>query len=110
MGLVNLEVLHLKGNPIQDTSPLASLTKLREVDIEIPPPSPIVHIKASQRPPLYWIDPAAGTLHRLVGPEVENLAQSFRNATSLAIDVVGGQQNLLDRTKSGNRKGKIRRC
>ena len=107
MGLVNLEVLHLKGNPIQDTSPLASLTKLREVDIEIPPPSPIVHIKASQRPPLYWIDPAAGTLHRLVGPEVENLAQSFRNATSLAIDVVGGKLYWTERT--GNRTGKIRR-
>ena len=58
-------------------------------------------------PPIYWIDTAAGTLHRLIGPEVENLAPGFRNATSLAIDMTTGKLYWTERTS--DRIGKIRR-
>ena len=58
-----------------------------------PPPTvaPEVVIAEVERPPLYWIDTQAGTLHRLVGTEVENLAPSVQNAVSLAVDVEGGK-------------------
>ena len=107
-GLVKLETLHLKGNPLQDTSPLASLTKLREVDIEISQPSVVVQVGASERPPMYWINVKNGTLHRLVGAEVENLVPSVQNATGLAIDVAGGKLYWTEQT--GNTTGRIRRA
>ena len=47
------------------------------------PPTPVVLVEASQRPPMYWIDAEAGTLHRLVADEVENLVPTVKNATSL---------------------------
>ena len=46
-----------------------------------------VLVDAPERPPMYWVDTAAGTLHRLVGTEVENLAPGVRDVTSLAIDM-----------------------
>ena len=49
------------------------------------PPRPVVLIAASQRPPIYWIDADAGTLHRLIGDEVENLLPGVQNAISLAV-------------------------
>ena len=107
-GLVKLETLHLKGNPLQDTSSLASLTKLREVDIEISQPSVVVQVGASERPPMYWINVKKGTLHRLVGAEVENLVPSVQNATGLAIDVAGGKLYWTEQT--GNTTGRIRRA
>ena len=107
-GLVNLETLHLNGNPVQDTSPLASLTKLRDVDIEISQPSVVVQVGASERPPMYWINVNSGTLHRLVGAEVENLVPSVRNATGLAIDVAGSKLYWTERT--GDSTGRIRRA
>ena len=58
-------------------------------------------------PPIYWIDTAAGTLHRLIGTEVENLAPGFRNATSLAIDMTAGKLYWTERTS--DRTGKVRR-
>ena len=88
-GLTQLTDLKLNGNPIQDTSPLAGLTKLRDVDIEISKPTPVVQVDAAQRPPLYWVNATTGTLHRLVGDEVENLVPNVKNATSLAVDMAG---------------------
>ena len=107
-GLANLETLHLKGNPIQDTSLLASLAKLRDVDIEITQPAVVVAGGAFERPPMYWINANSGTLHRLVGAEVENLVPSVRNATDLAIDVGGGKLYWTERTS--DRTGRIRRA
>ena len=50
----------------------------------------------------------SGTLHRLVGAEVENLVPSVRNATGLAIDVAGGKLYWTERT--GDSTGRIRRA
>ena len=61
-----------------------------------------------QRPPMYWIDAEAGTLHRLVGAKVETLVPSVRNATSLAVDMAGG--SLYWTEKTSDRTGKIRRA
>ena len=72
------------------------------------PPAPTVHVSEGTRPPLYWIDTASGTLNRLAGPEVENLAPGVRNATSLAIDVMGGKLYWTERTS--DKTGKIRRA
>ena len=71
-------------------------------------PAPIVHVDAAQRPPLYWIDTDNGTLHRLVGTEVETLAPGMRNATSLAIDMAAGK--LYWTEKTSERTGSIRRA
>ena len=105
-GLVNLEILKLSGNPIQDTSPLANLTKLREVDIEIRKPTPVVKITAAQRPPMYWVDAEAGTLHRLVGNKVENLLPNVQNATNLAVDAASNKIYWAEQT--GKNRGRIR--
>ena len=105
-GLANLETLHLKNNPIQDTSVLANLPKLRDIDIEITQPAVVVAVGASERPPMYWINANSGTLHRLVGDEVENLVPNVRNATDLVIDVSGGKLYWTERTS--DRTGRIR--
>ena len=70
-------------------------------------PRPVVLVAASQRPPMYWIDADAGTLHRLVGDEVENIVPNVQNATSLAVDMKGGK--LYWTTKTNERRGKIYR-
>ena len=70
------------------------------------PPAPVVLVEASQRPPMYWIDAEAGTLHRLINPKVENLVPNVRNATSLAVDMAGSQ--LYWTEKTGDRTGRIR--
>ena len=107
-GLVNLETLGLRGNPVRDTSPLASLTKLRDVDVEISQPSVVVAVGASERPPMYWLNMRGGTLHRLVGSEVENLVPTVRNITGFAMDVAGGK--LYWTEKTSDRTGRIRRA
>ena len=107
-GLVNLETLELRGNPVRDTSPLASLAKLRDVDVEISQPSVVVSVGASERPPMYWLNMWRGTLHRLVGDEVENLVPSVRNITGFAMDVAGGK--LYWTEKTSDRTGRIRRA
>ena len=105
--LVNLETLYLSENPIQDTSPLASLTKLRKVDIDIHK-SPIVHISAAQRPPMYWVNEKAGTIHRLVGANVENLLPSVKNATGL---VLNPADNTIYWTEQvGKNRGRVKRA
>ena len=67
-----------------------------------------VSVDAGDRPPMYWIDTDAGTLHRLVDTEVENIAPSVRNATSLTIDVANNK--LYWTEKTSNTTGKIRRA
>ena len=52
---------------------------------------PIAPIRAFDRPPMYWIETKTGTLQRLVGNWVENIAPNVQGATSLAIDVVNGK-------------------
>ena len=56
----------------------------------------IVHIGASQRPPIYWVDTEKGTLHWLTGATVEHLMPYTRQVTSLAVDVASGK-TLLDK-------------
>ena len=70
--------------------------------------TPVVQVGASERPPMYWINVNSGTLHRLVGAEVENLVPSVRNATGLAIDVAGSKLYWTERT--GDSTGRIRRA
>ena len=70
--------------------------------------TPVVQVGASERPPMYWINVNSGTLHRLVGAEVENLVPNVRNATGLAMDVAGGKLYWTERT--GDTTGRIRRA
>ena len=70
--------------------------------------TPVVQVGASERPPMYWINVNSGTLHRLVGAEVENLVPNVRNATDLAMDVAGGKLYWTERT--GDSTGRIRRA
>ena len=72
------------------------------------PPRPVVQVGASERPPMYWINVKSGTLHRLVGAEVENLVPNVRNATGLAMDVAGGKLYWTERTSDST--GRIRRA
>ena len=70
--------------------------------------TPVVQVGASERPPMYWINVNSGTLHRLVGAEVENLVPGVRNATGLAMDVAGSKLYWTERT--GDTTGRIRRA
>ena len=109
--LTKLTDLRLRGNPIQDMAPLRTLKAQNpelKLDIEIPPPIPAVHIKTAQRPPMYWVDTNAGTLHRLVGDEVENFLTSVQNTTSLALDATNGKIYWTEQT--GKNKGSIKRA
>ena len=47
---------------------------------------PVVEVEPVGQPSIYWVNTNAGTLHFLVGAEVENLVASVQNATSLAVD------------------------
>ena len=108
-GLTKLTDLKLKGNPLQDKSPLSTLKARNpklELDIEIPPLSPVVHIDPAQRPPMYWVNAEVGTLHRLVADEVENLVPTVKNATSFAVDIAG--EKLYWTEKTGEHTGRIR--
>ena len=71
-------------------------------------PAPVVLVEASQRPPMYWMDAEAGTLHRLIDAKVEDLLPNVQNATSLAVDVAGGK--LYWAEKTSDRTGKIKRA
>ena len=72
------------------------------------PPAPVVLVEASQRPPMYWVDAEAGTLHRLINAKVEDLLPNVQNATSLAVDVAGGK--LYWAEKTSDRTGRIKRA
>ena len=52
---------------------------------------PIVLVGVENRPPMYWVDAKTGSLHLLVGAQVENLIPGIQNATSLAVDVSSGK-------------------
>ena len=103
--LVNLETLSLGNNPIEDASPLAVLPKLRDVDIEIPPP-PVVRLGISNRPPIYWIDEASNTLQHLTGTKVEYVISDIQNATGLAVDTRAGKIYWTEQT--GRDVGKVK--
>ena len=97
---------------------LASSWEASNVRVNLPPPSygtpgakdlpptPVVRVRQAQRPEMYWIDAENGTLHRLVGTEVENLAPSVRNATHLAIDV--GSEKLYWTEQVGKNRGRVK--
>ena len=68
---------------------------------------PQVLIDQFQRPPMYWVDTKAGTLHRLVGPKVETLVPGVNRAVSLAVDMPS--EKLYWAEKTGKRTGRIRR-
>ena len=63
-------------------------------------PVPLPH------PPMYWANTDTGTLHRLVGTEVENLLPGVQNATNLAVDVVN--ERLYWTEQTGKNTGKIK--
>ena len=68
--------------------------------------TPVVHVESSNRPPMYWINMNNGTLHRLIGDEVESLVPNVKNATSLAVDAT--RDKLYWTEKTSDRMGKIR--
>ena len=67
-----------------------------------------VLVAAFQRPSMYWVNTQTGTLHRLVGAKIENLAPSVKNATNLVVDTTSGK--LYWTTQVNNRRGKIQRA
>ena len=67
-----------------------------------------VHVESPEHPPMYWVNTDNGTLHRLIGTEVENLVPGVRNATNLAIDVVN--EKLYWTEQTSNTAGSIRRA
>ena len=69
-------------------------------------PRPV--LPESYRPPIYWINTQAGTLHRLTGSLVEHFVPSARNVTSLAADIAGGKVYWTEKTSHNT--GKIRRA
>ena len=75
------------------------------IDIEISQ-QPVVHVGSAQRPPMYWIDTEAGTLHRLIGNEVENFILQVQNATSLAVDTT--DKKIYWTEQMGKNRGKIK--
>ncbi|GEM_PF-738960 len=69
------------------------------------PAEPDIRLPASQRADMYWIHTDSGTLHRLVGDRVENIATGVRNAVSL----VATKDQLYWVENTGNNSGRIRR-
>ena len=69
------------------------------------PTEPDVRLPAAQRADSYWINTERGTLHRLVGSRVENIAPSVRNVVSLAVT----SNRLYWVEKTANNRGKIQR-
>ena len=115
--LTHLKLLPLQNNPLSDISLQKHIPAIKangttvfydKRQIAPRPQTPVVQVRAAHRPPMYWINSEAGTLHRLVGDKVENLASEVRNATGLAIDVPRGR--LYWTEKTSNRTGRIRRA
>ena len=69
-------------------------------------PRPV--LPESFRPPIYWINTKAGTLHRLTGSVVEHFVPSAQNVTSLAVDLTDGKVYWTEKTS--NNAGKVRRA
>ena len=118
IGLTKLTELRIEDNPIRDKAPLRMLKQQNpnlkleyidiDVDVEIPPLSPTVHFEAAQRPPMYWVDAEAGTLHRLIGDKVANIVPNVQNATSLDVDTQRSKFYWTEKT--GKRTGKIKQA
>ena len=66
-----------------------------------------VVMEAANRSPLYWIDRAKGTLHRLVGDEIEDLAPKTQGVTCLAVDSANGF--LYFAVQQGGNSGAVQR-
>ncbi|MDE0013877.1 MAG: PQQ-binding-like beta-propeller repeat protein [Candidatus Poribacteria bacterium] len=92
-----------------DGSTLASASQRDGTTLlwEIAPVKQVL-VAASQRPPMYWVNTQTGTLHRLVGAKIENLAPSVKNATNLVVDTTNGK--LYWTTQVNSRHGKIQRA
>ena len=68
--------------------------------------NPQVLIAEPQCPQMYWIDAKNGTLHRLVGTEVENLLPSVQKATGL---VLNSADNKIYWTEQvGKNRGRVK--
>ena len=72
------------------------------------PPSPIVLINIEERPPMFWIEAKAGTLHRLTGNTVEHLLPNVQNATGIVVDTANGKLYWIER--GNNTGGTVRRA
>ena len=74
------------GDAIGDNTVVASVSGLTDrVTFKAKAGAQVI-MDASDRAPLYWIDQANGTLHRLVDDEIENLAPSIQGVTALTVD------------------------
>ena len=110
-GLTQLRELKLSGNRIANKAPLHSLLKQNpdmELDIEVVPPEPVVHVGAAQRPPMYWINVETGTLHRLVGTKVESFVPEVKNAISLTVETTSSKIYWTE--KIGQNTGNVKRA
>ena len=74
---------------------------------EVPKKSVKIRVPAAQRPPMYWVSPKSGKLQRLVGTEVETIAPSVRNGTSVAVDTTNGKIYFI--RKTSDETGEIHR-
>ena len=74
---------------------------------EAPKKSVKIRVPAAQRPPMYWVSPRSGKLQRLVGTEVETIAPSVRNGTSVAVDTTNGKIYFI--RKTSDETGEIHR-
>ena len=94
------------GDAIGDNTVTARVTGLTGVTFRAGAGAE-VHVDASNRAPIYWIDKQNGTLHRLVDDEVENLASNVEGVTSLAVDEANGL--IYWGVQVGRSGGKIQR-
>ena len=69
------------------------------------PPEPDIRLPAGQRADTYWINTETGTIHRLVGNNVEDIAPSVQNVVSF----VATNNRLFWVEKTSNSSGRIRR-
>ena len=69
------------------------------------PPEPVIHLGSGQRVDAYWINTDSGTLHRLVGSSVEDIASGVTNVVGLAVT----SERLYWVEDTGNNSGRLRR-
>ncbi len=69
------------------------------------PPEPDIRLPVAQRADTYWINTDSGTIHRLVGNSVEDVAPSVQDVVSL----VATDNRLYWVEKTTNNSGRIRR-
>ncbi len=99
--LINLVNLSLVENPIKNRKPLFELLKKN--------PNVTIYLKNnepfSQQAYMYWINTDNGTLHRLVGSSVEDIAPGVDNVVSLVVT----DTRLYWVEDIGNNNGRLRR-